>query len=78
MLYFAGGYCKGPEMARSLKESILKLCSDLKTNAVSIVDALAPPDFVLNSVLGTADGKVNLIIISIYNFTYINKVNLKF
>jgi len=41
-----------------LREGILNLCRELKPEAVSLVDAISPPDFVLNSVLGASDGKV--------------------
>jgi acyl-CoA oxidase len=58
--YFTGGYCTGPEMADLVKENILLLCAELKPEAIAIADALAPPDFVLNSVLGMSDGKVRL------------------
>lgn len=53
-----GGYCTGPEMADKLKQNILDLCTQLKPDAIAIADALSPPDFVLNSSLGSADGKV--------------------
>ncbi|CAB0036875.1 unnamed protein product [Trichogramma brassicae] len=56
--FYQGGYCTGPQMANLVKENILLLCAELKPEAVAIVDALAPPDFVLNSVLGMSDGKV--------------------
>ncbi|XP_058806561.1 peroxisomal acyl-coenzyme A oxidase 3 [Phymastichus coffea] len=56
--FYQGGYCTGPQMADFVKENILNLCSELKTEAVAIADALAPPDFVLNSILGMSDGKV--------------------
>ncbi|XP_046426011.1 peroxisomal acyl-coenzyme A oxidase 3 isoform X2 [Neodiprion virginianus] len=55
---YQGGYCEGPRMADLLRESILILCEQLKPEALGIADSLAPPDFVLNSVLGRADGKV--------------------
>lgn len=55
---YQGGYCEGPQMADLIRESVLLLCEQLKPEAVSIADALAPPDFVLNSALGRADGKV--------------------
>ncbi|XP_048507649.1 peroxisomal acyl-coenzyme A oxidase 3 isoform X2 [Athalia rosae] len=55
---YQGGYCEGPRMADLLREAILVLCEQLKPEAIGIADALAPPDFVLNSVLGNADGKV--------------------
>lgn len=56
--FYQGGYCSGTQMADLLKQSILSLLAQLKSEAVTIADALAPPDFILNSVLGTSDGKV--------------------
>lgn len=55
---YQGGYCSGPQMVEKIRESILYLCAQLKSEAVAIADALAPPDFILNSVLGMSDGKV--------------------
>lgn len=57
--FYEGGYATGPNFAKYVKESILTLCSDIKPNAVAAVDALAPTDYVLNSVLGKSDGQVN-------------------
>jgi len=34
------------------------LTQDLKSDAVAMADALAPPDFILNSALGMSDGEV--------------------
>ena len=34
------------------------LCTQLKNEAVALVDALAPPDFILNSPIGHSNGKV--------------------
>ena len=34
------------------------LCGVIKCDVVSLVDAIAPPDFVLNSALGMADGNI--------------------
>jgi len=45
-------------LADLVKEGILQMCSQLKPEAVAIADSLAPPDFVLNSVIGKSDGKV--------------------
>ncbi|PSN39168.1 Peroxisomal acyl-coenzyme A oxidase 3 [Blattella germanica] len=56
--FYLGGYAVGPSMAELVKEGILKLCDQLKPEAVAVVDALAPPDFVLNSVIGKSDGKL--------------------
>jgi acyl-CoA oxidase len=58
MLCFLGGYAVGPEAAQLIRDGILDLFSKLKPEAVALVDVLAPPDFVLNSVLGKSDGKV--------------------
>ncbi|XP_015603182.1 peroxisomal acyl-coenzyme A oxidase 3 [Cephus cinctus] len=56
--FYQGGYCSGSQMVNLIRESILELCAQLKPEAVAIADSLAPPDFVLNSVLGMSDGKV--------------------
>lgn len=55
---YQGGYTVGPEPAQLIRDGILDLFSKLKPEAVALVDVLAPPDFVLNSVLGKSDGKV--------------------
>lgn len=57
-LSFSGGFASGPEPAQSIREGILSLCTALKPDAVSLVDALAPPDFILNSALGQSDGHI--------------------
>lgn len=56
--FYQWGYMNGPQDADLLRESVLQLCRDLKCEAVALVDAIAPPDFVLNSVLGVSDGEV--------------------
>ncbi|CAH0554701.1 unnamed protein product [Brassicogethes aeneus] len=59
LLYFyQGGYATGPELATFVRENILSLCAKLKPDALGVVDALAPPDFVVDSVLGKSDGKL--------------------
>ena len=58
--FYQGGFAKGDDMARLVRDSILELCFDVKSEVVSVVDALAPTDFVLNSVLGRSDGKVSM------------------
>ncbi|XP_044753120.1 peroxisomal acyl-coenzyme A oxidase 3 isoform X2 [Coccinella septempunctata] len=56
--FYLGGFCEGPSMTRDLKNGILDLCQELKPNILAMVDALAPPDFVINSILGYADGQL--------------------
>lgn len=55
---YEGEYANGPLAARLIHEGVLKLCGDLKDDAVALVDVIAPPDFILNSVLGSSDGMV--------------------
>jgi len=55
---YEGGYCSGPTPTRYIRESILKLCAQLKDEAVALVDVVAPPDFMLNSALGKSDGQI--------------------
>lgn len=54
-----GGYAVGLQPASLLREAILQLCTQLKPEAVALADVLAPPDFILNSVLGSSDGNVS-------------------
>lgn len=55
---YQGGYASGEKPAALVQEAILNLCKDLKNDAVALVDTIAPPDFLLNSVLGASDGEV--------------------
>ncbi|KAF5276120.1 hypothetical protein FQR65_LT16476 [Abscondita terminalis] len=55
---YSGGYILGTNATRLVQDTILSLCAELKTEVVSLVDAIAHPDFILNSVLGYSDGEV--------------------
>ncbi|XP_072163287.1 peroxisomal acyl-coenzyme A oxidase 3-like [Diadema setosum] len=55
---YQGGYFSGAATARLIRDAILQLCGDLKNDAVSLVDALAPTDFILNSPIGSSDGQI--------------------
>ncbi|PIK46197.1 putative peroxisomal acyl-coenzyme A oxidase 3 [Apostichopus japonicus] len=52
------GYISGPNPADIIQSGILSLCSQLKDDAVALVDVFAPPDFVLHSAIGSADGQI--------------------
>ena len=54
-----GGYFSGRQPSRLIRAAILDLCGDLKNDAVALVDVFAPPDFILNSPIGCADGEVS-------------------
>ncbi|XP_066594499.1 peroxisomal acyl-coenzyme A oxidase 3-like [Prorops nasuta] len=56
---FAGGYASSSSgIDKLLREGIISLCKDLVNEAVSLVDVLAPPDFIVASPLGMSDGKI--------------------
>lgn len=57
--FYQGNHAQTPLLAELTKEAILNMCHVLKPDIVTIIDALAPPDFVVNSVLGKSDGKVS-------------------
>jgi len=59
---FKGGYTNGPLASVTIKQSITDLCLSLKNEAVTLADAIVPPDFILNSVLGASNGQVNFIL----------------
>lgn len=58
--WFKGGYANGPLASVIVKGSIIDLCANLKNEAVSLADAIVPPDFILNSVLAASNGRVDL------------------
>ncbi|KAF2895680.1 hypothetical protein ILUMI_10460 [Ignelater luminosus] len=55
---YQGGFANNHSLSELVKNGILDVCSLLKSDVVAVVDALAPPDFVINSILGKADGKL--------------------
>lgn len=63
-----GGYVSGSRVATLMRQAIVQLCADLKDDAVSLVDVVAPPDHVLNSALGVADGRVITLPCSVFLF----------
>lgn len=56
--FYAGGFAVGPRFADAVRGTLLQACDTFKDSAVSVADALAPPDWVLNSVLGKSDGRL--------------------
>uniref|UniRef100_A0A665WS22 Acyl-coenzyme A oxidase n=1 Tax=Echeneis naucrates TaxID=173247 RepID=A0A665WS22_ECHNA len=55
---YQGNYLNGREPTELVQLSIISLCSQLKDDAVSLVDVFAPTDFILNSPVGYADGQL--------------------
>ncbi|KAM9329947.1 peroxisomal acyl-coenzyme A oxidase 3 [Gastrophryne carolinensis] len=55
---YQGGFCAGELPGKIVQDAILELCAQLKDDAVSLVDAIAPPDFILNAPIAKADGEL--------------------
>lgn len=57
-LLFEGNYIKNGQINQWIQTRLLDLCQELRNEIVALVDVFAPPDHVLNSVLGNSDGQV--------------------
>uniref|UniRef100_A0A182W7I8 Acyl-coenzyme A oxidase n=1 Tax=Anopheles minimus TaxID=112268 RepID=A0A182W7I8_9DIPT len=58
-LFYQGGYFSTqPNAMALLQQAVLELLPAIKQDAIAIVDAIAPPDFIINSPLGMSDGDV--------------------
>lgn len=64
-----GGFAHGNVFGDRVRSQLLKYCAEMKDAAVSVADALAPPDFALNSVIGKSDGKVRLALARVRRLT---------
>lgn len=58
--FYQGNFTSGPAFGEFIRKELLLKCKELKNDAVAVADAIAPPDWVLNSVIGKSDGKVSL------------------
>lgn len=57
-ILYEGGFATGSQPTKLYQDAILILLPQIKVNAISLVDTIAPPDFLLNSPLGMSDGNV--------------------
>uniref|UniRef100_A0A7G3AAZ7 Putative acyl-coa oxidase n=1 Tax=Lutzomyia longipalpis TaxID=7200 RepID=A0A7G3AAZ7_LUTLO len=57
-ILYQGGFATGSLAAELYEQGILNLLPHIKNDAVGFVDALAPPDFILNSPLGASNGQI--------------------
>lgn len=61
--FYEGGYASANcGMGEFLRQGIIQLSRDLVDEAMALVDVFAPPDSIVQSPLGLADGKVTKII----------------
>ncbi|XP_065357316.1 peroxisomal acyl-coenzyme A oxidase 3 isoform X2 [Calliphora vicina] len=59
-IFYQGGYFRNNEQIELYQKAILDLLPVLKNEAITLVDAIAPTDFILNSPLGMSDGNIYL------------------
>ncbi|GAB0095270.1 Acyl-coenzyme A oxidase [Sergentomyia squamirostris] len=57
-LLYQGGFASNTPAGELYEQGILSLLSVIKHDAIALADALAPPDFILNSPLGASNGEV--------------------
>lgn len=55
---YEGGFVQGVNASELLQAGILDILPVLKREAISLVDAISPPDFIVNSPLGMSDGRI--------------------
>ena len=70
-LFYQGGYFRTNEQIELYQAVILELLPQLKNEAISLVDAIAPTDFILNSPLGMSDGNVSCYLFFVFVFNLI-------
>lgn len=56
--FYQGNFTSGPAFGDYIRSQLLLKCKEMRNDAVAIADSIAPPDWVLNSILGKSDGKV--------------------
>lgn len=57
-IFYQGGYFSNPSHIELYQQGIMDMLPVLKNEAISMIDAIAPPDFIINSPLGMSDGNV--------------------
>ncbi|XP_034134786.1 peroxisomal acyl-coenzyme A oxidase 3 isoform X1 [Drosophila guanche] len=57
-IFYHGGYFRDSPHIELYQQGILQLLPVLKDEAIGLIDAIAPTDFILNSPLGMSDGNI--------------------
>lgn len=55
-ILYEGGFAVGAAPAKLYQNAIIHLLPQIKRDAIALIDAIAPTDFILNSPLGMSDG----------------------
>uniref|UniRef100_T1J6M8 Acyl-coenzyme A oxidase n=1 Tax=Strigamia maritima TaxID=126957 RepID=T1J6M8_STRMM len=59
LIYFCkGNYFPANSGIEAIRNNVSTLCLRIKNESIALVDAIAPPDEILNSVLGSSDGQI--------------------
>eukprot|EP00794_Sanderia_malayensis_P014290 gene14290-15777_t len=53
---FQGGFLKDGNVVEVIHDSIIRLCSELKPDVLTLVESFAPPDWILQSPIGHSNG----------------------
>ncbi len=56
VLFYQGGYFSSDRPVVLIRDTVIELCNEMKDDSIALVDAMAPPDYVLNSILGDSSG----------------------
>jgi acyl-CoA oxidase len=54
--FYQGGYFSNERAVLLVRETLLELCAEIKDESMGLVDAMAGPDFALNSPIGASTG----------------------
>lgn len=57
ILFYQGGIFTGDQPIRLVRQCLIELCGELKSESIALIDSIAPPDYVLNTPLGVSDGE---------------------
>lgn len=57
-ILYQGGFATGSQPSTLIRQGVLDLCEQIKPDAVALVDAIAPHDYLMMSPLGKSDGEV--------------------
>ncbi|CAF1063508.1 unnamed protein product [Rotaria sp. Silwood1] len=57
-ILFEGNYIKNVHINQWIQIRLLDLCHELRNEILALVDVFAPPDHILNSILGNSNGQV--------------------